>query len=257
MKEMEKAKIDYIPMVDRAFNIIEILYYADEGMGVSEISARLNLPKANVYRILVTMQKWGYITKDERTEKYNLGYNFIKIGEQVKNTIDVRTIALPFMDRLAHDTGETVYLCKLYNNEALVLETVSGETSALCSMVTPSIPLYCSALGRCLMVDFTDEQISQYVREKGMPKRTISTIDDKSMLQHEIENIKKNMVEIEIEEYEYGMMCIAGPIKNKTGKTIASMSISGPTSRIKHKGEAKHVQLVKQACEAVSREIPF
>ena len=249
MEELKENKVDYIPMVERAFNIIELLYDSGEGMGVSEIAAQLQLPKATVYRILATMEKWGYIFQDFQTEKYNLGFNFIKVGEAVKSTVDARTIALPFMEKLAEESGETVYLCKQYNDEALILETVSGEASALYSMVTPSIPLYCSALGRCLMVDFSKEQISKYVREKGMPKRTISTIGTEQEL--------KNEIGIEVEEYEYGMMCIAGMIKNSQGKTIASMSISGPTSRIRHKGEKKLTDLVKESCKAVSEKIPF
>ncbi len=257
MEELKENKVDYIPMVERAFNIIELLYDSGEGMGVSEIAAQLQLPKATVYRILATMEKWGYIFQDFQTEKYNLGFNFIKVGESVKSTVDARTIALPFMEKLAEESGETVYLCKQYNDEALILETVSGEASALYSMVTPSIPLYCSALGRCLMVDFSKEQISKYVREKGMPKRTISTIGTEQELNSELNAIRKNEIGIEVEEYEYGMMCIAGMIKNSQGKTIASMSISGPTSRIRHKGEKKLTDLVKESCKAVSEKIPF
>ena len=57
MEELKENKVDYIPMVERAFNIIELLYDSGEGMGVSEIAAQLQLPKATVYRILATMEK--------------------------------------------------------------------------------------------------------------------------------------------------------------------------------------------------------
>ena len=50
MEELKENKVDYIPMVERAFNIIELLYDSGEGMGVSEIAAQLQLPKATVYR---------------------------------------------------------------------------------------------------------------------------------------------------------------------------------------------------------------
>ena len=107
MEELKENKVDYIPMVERAFNIIELLYDSGEGMGVSEIAAQLQLPKATVYRILATMEKWGYIFQDFQTEKYNLGFNFIKVGESVKSTVDARTIALPFMEKLAEERRGT------------------------------------------------------------------------------------------------------------------------------------------------------
>ena len=81
--------------------------------------------------------------------------------------------------------------------------------------------------------------------------------DTEQELNSELNAIRKNEIGIEVEEYEYGMMCIAGMIKNSQGKTIASMSISGPTSRIRHKGEKKLTDLVKESCKAVSEKIPF
>ena len=68
MEELKENKVDYIPMVERAFNIIELLYDSGEGMGVSEIAAQLQLPKATVYRILETMEKCGYIFQDFQTD---------------------------------------------------------------------------------------------------------------------------------------------------------------------------------------------
>lgn len=256
-KVVAEDKVNYIPMVDRAIDIIELFYEQGNSLGVSEIAARLSLPKANVYRILATMEKRGYIIQDGKTDKYVLGHSFIKIGEFVRGKVRINDIALPFMEKLADETGETAYLCKLFNNEALVINVVNGEPSSLNSMVTPSIPLYCSALGRCLMVDFSDRQIDQYIKENGLQKRTIRTVDAKDSLLEEIAKINEEGVGIETEEYEYGMMCIAGPIRDRQGKVIASMSVSGPTSRIQHKGEEGIIAKVKAACEAIQNTISF
>lgn len=241
-------KINYIPMVERALDIVELLYDCGGSMGVSEIASKLCLPKANVYRILATMEKKGYILQNYKSDKYSLGYNFIKIGEQIKQKIDLNEIAQPFMEQLAEETGETVYLCRMFNQEALIINTVNGETSTLNAMVAPLIPLYCSSLGRSLMIDYSEKEIDKYIQEKGMPSRTISTITTKEQLIAEINRIKQDGIGIEVEEYEYGMLCIAGPIRDSSGRLIGSMSISGPTSRIRHKGEAKIAEKVKHTC---------
>lgn len=256
-KDISEVKMDLIPMVDRAINIVELLFERGESVGVSEIAGALNLPKANVYRILLTMQQRGYIEKEPKTDKYSLGYSFIKIGEYVKKNVDIRKTAAPYMEKLAKETGETAYLCKLHNNEALIVETMDGEASALYSMVEAAVPLYCSALGRALMADFDEEEIDAYIAEKGMVKRTISTITTKKELMQAIKRLKETGVCIEVEEYEYGMMCIAGTLRNAAGEVIGSMSVSGPTSRIRHKGEAFVIEKVKEACEDISRNIQY
>ena len=43
--------------------------------------------------------------------------------------------------------------------------------------------------------------------------------------------IKEQGYAIDKEEYKVGVNCLAVPIKDKTGKVIAAISIAGPTSR--------------------------
>lgn len=254
MKKEEKDT-NIISMLDRGIQIIEELHKNKTPMGVSELSKNTHLSKATVYRILYTLEMNNYVVKDKVTEKYSLGVVFIKLGEYVKSTVNINTIAKPYMEGLAKETGETVYLCKLYQNEALVLETVSGESSALYSMVTPTIPLYCSALGRILLAAMTDDEICKYVESNELEKRTINTKTSKEALIGEVRSVLEDNVAVEIEEYEYGMSCIAGPIYDSNGKIVASLSVSGPSTRIDFKGRKGIIQAVKKVCKEISSKM--
>lgn len=244
-----------IPMLDRGLRLIEELYEMRVPMGISELSRKMQLPKATIYRLLYTLEKNGYVEQDLITEKYELGNAFVKLGQYVKATMDINVLAKPEMKLLAGITGETAYLCKTYYDEALVMETVSGEASALYSMVTPTIPLYCSALGRVLLAGFSDEALKKYLYENGFKKRTINTKTENEDLLTEILKIKKEEIAIEKEEYEYGMTCLAGPIYDISGNIIASLSVSGPTTRIEYKGMEKIIEEVKNTCKKISAKI--
>lgn len=252
---MKEKNTNIISMLDRGIQVIEELHRNKAPMGVSELSKSTHLSKATVYRILYTLEMNQYVVKDKVTEKYSLGVAFIKLGEYVKSTVNLNTIARPHMEALAKETGETAYLCQLYENTALVLETVSGESSALYSMVTPTIPLYCSALGRVLMASMTEEEAEKYIESSELEKRTINTKTSKSAVLAEVKCILKERISVEIEEYEYGMTCIAGPVYDGNGNIIASLSASGPSTRIDFKGREKIIEAVKNACKEISTKM--
>ena len=70
---MKNSNNYIISMVDKTFEIIEYMYERGGGIGISQISKELNLPKATIYRILTTLRKWGYVEKTEELDKYMLG----------------------------------------------------------------------------------------------------------------------------------------------------------------------------------------
>ncbi len=51
--------------------------------GVSELSDALGIGKSTVHRLLDTLQYYGYIEKSEETNRYRLGWNYIKVGLSV------------------------------------------------------------------------------------------------------------------------------------------------------------------------------
>ena len=252
---MEKKDTNIISMLERGLQVVDYLYKNKAPMGISELAKEMKLPKATIYRLLYTLEKDNFIEKDKTTEKYALGMGFIKLGEYVKSTVNINMIAKPYMEKLAEATGETSYLCKVYYDEALVMETVSGEASALYSMVTPTIPLYCSALGRILLAGFSDKELDKYFNDANFKKRTLNTKTEKSELLEEIVKIKENGLAIEIEEYEYGMACIAAPIVDSSGKIIASLSVSGPSTRIEYKGMEGIIKQVRSTCDMITAKL--
>lgn len=254
MKTGKQRDTNVIQMLERGINIIELIQKNNAPMGISEISIETGLSKATVYRLLYTMEKYNYIEQDKMTDKYGLGLSFIRIGDYVKSRININKIARPHMEQLVETTGETAYLCKMYEDEALIVEMVQGEASALYSMVTPVIPMYCSALGRVLLADCSSGYIEKYLKRE-LRQRTMKTKTSKLELEKELKKIKQDGVAIEIEEYEYGMACIAAPIHDKNGKVIASISISGPASRIEYKGMEETVKATKQTSKNISKQL--
>ncbi|WP_432408353.1 IclR family transcriptional regulator [Wukongibacter sp. M2B1] len=249
---IKKGNYDIITMVDRAVLILEEIFSADEYIGVSEIAQNLDLPKATVYRILNTLYRRNFVDKDNDTDKYKLGLSFIQYGEKVKSKLNIKTISEEFMERLSKNVGETVNLGISHDGNIINIFSIEGESSALVSKLIPISPLHCSSTGKILLSQMTEEEIENYFDSHEIQKRTINTIVNYKDFRKEKEEILKEKIAFDNEEYEYGLTCIASPIINMKGETVAALSVSGPTSRLKFKGIDYIIDELKKISNGIS-----
>jgi DNA-binding IclR family transcriptional regulator len=250
---MDKENMDsnYITMVDRALKILDYIFNENKGSGISQIAVDLDLPKANIFRLLNTLDKWGFVEKD-RNDKYSLGKALIKYGNKAKGNLDVLTIAEPIIKELAVQVGESVNVGIEYDQNVLTILSEQGESSVLISRLIPISPLNCSSMGKIFLSNSSEELIRNYFNTKRPEKRTISSITTvEKFLQIRNEIIESN-VAYDNEEYEYGLTCIAAPIRDQEGKIVAAISVSGPTSRLKFKGIDMIVEKLKSSAQNIS-----
>lgn len=225
-----------VPMIDRAFEIISLMYNSKESIGVSEISKKLEIPKATAYRILYTLGKWNFIQKDIKTDKYELGNAFIKYGSKVKSDIDITSISSNYIDELAKEVGESVSLGIPYEDFVLTIYNAKGEDFHLVSNLIPISPLNCSAMGKLYLSRYSQDKLDSYFSSNKAETRTINSVTDKGGFLDLKNEIEKEGISYDREEYEYGLTCIAVPISSSDDELLATISISGPTSRLEYKG---------------------
>ena len=252
---MKKETYNYITMVERAMDIMQLIFEKDAGMGVTEIAKRLELPKATVYRILVTLMKGGYIIKEKDDERYNLGGVFIKYSERVKSDINVHSVAKPHMLLLSEKTGESVNLAVDYDEASLIIERVSGEKTSLMAKLLSDAPYNCSSSGKIFLSHKEMNYIENYFLSGKAKERTVKSITTWERFLNERALILKGGYAIDNEEYDYGLYCIGMPIYSCDNHLMAVMSLSGPKSRLNHKGMNQMINDLKLTVEQVQKEI--
>ena len=226
-----------IPMLETAFEILEYMSRNKDEYSLSTIAQNLGIPKTTVFRIITTMQKWGYIEKTADQEKYKLGKSLIKIGQHAASGIDITDIAMPYITDLSRLMGEGSNLGILHENEILTIANAKGEDFYLISRLIPMSPLNCSAMGKQYMARFSDDELKNYFKSSKPQKRTVNSIMSYEEFLLERDIIINEGISYDREEYEYGLSCIAAPIFDSKGSMIAAISVSGPTTRLQHKGE--------------------
>lgn len=243
----EEFRQEYmVPMIQRAVSIMDYLYQKESPAGVRELSKELNIPQATVYKLLYSLKQFSFIEQDNE-ENYHLGLAFIKYGSYVRSTLDLPRIVRPVLEKYAKITGEIFNLSVIQEGRTMLLDSVEGEEFYLTSHLLSVSPLNCSSFGKIFLSELPEEELRAYFSSDKPKMRTVNSITTLEDFLPVREEYRKTGFTRDNEEYEYGLSCLALPIK-KDGKTLAGLSLSGPTSRLKYKGidELKQKLLLAQ-----------
>lgn len=117
-----------VQSIDRAMQIIGLLLSdnSKSGWAISDISERVGLPLSTTHRLISSLQKHELISQLPETKRYKPGSKWMEVGLQQLETMDLRAVARPVMERLAEQTKETVFLSMQYGQYSMGVDKVES-----------------------------------------------------------------------------------------------------------------------------------
>lgn len=246
-----------IQVIDRVFDILELLSQKEDGMGVTEIGRCLDLNKTTVHRIVNGILKRGYVEKTDRGQ-YRLGLKFIALCSHRLNSIELTTEARPYLLALTNLYGQRCHLAILDGSYAVYIDKVEVERNLrMYSEIGRRVPVHCSALGKSLMFDKSAAEITAILDESGYEQKTSQTKTNADELLWEITQSARKGWSIDDGENEEGIRCIAAPVRDYSGKIIAAVSISGPVNVVSEEKLDEIAAKVMETADAISKRIGY
>ena len=227
------GKTKNIQSIERACAILELYEDSNKPRSVKEIATELGLSKSTVFGLINTLANLGYLAQNHETLKYNLGIKVLSLGSSASQGNILAKVANPHLQRLSFKFQETCLLAIEETGSIVYIDkTESPSSISLKTRIGTKKELYCTGVGKCFLAYMTKENADNII-ELGLSKKTPNTIDSTDNLWEELSLIKSQGFSIDNEEYELGISCLAVPIFDKFGAIIASLSLTGPTARIK------------------------
>ncbi|MFW5802139.1 MAG: IclR family transcriptional regulator [Spirochaeta sp.] len=240
-----------ISSVVRAFSILELLSTRHR-FNLEHLSRKSGLAKPTVYRFLNTLRDLGYVRRDDN-DQYYITLKLFTIGSRALDHMDLPVIAHPVAENLSEKLHETVHMGVRDELEATyILKIESKYTLRMYSRVGRKIPLYCTAIGKALLVENSEEELQEYVNDTRLVPFTPNTITDIDSLKRELDSIRETGVSNDREEHEEGIRCIAGLIRDYTGSIVAALSVSWPTFRFDPDKENDYTTAIRSAADEIS-----
>jgi DNA-binding IclR family transcriptional regulator len=202
-------------------------------IGIGEMAQQLGLHRSTTSRLAATLAVAGYLEPAGDPGRYRLSGKLAALGELVVSGGEIRRAALPYLQDLVGRLGETGHLAVLEGDEAVTVEVIDGwQTVRMHSWVGKRSPAHCSSMGKALLAGLDAAGIDARYPGPQLEARTERTITDPAALKDELATVRQRGYAVDREELERHLCCVAAPVFDQTGAVVASISVSGPDSRI-------------------------
>jgi DNA-binding IclR family transcriptional regulator len=245
-----------IQAIERAVAILNVFTVDEPELGVTEIAERVGLHKSTVHRFMVNLDAAGLVERNPRSGRYRLGLHIFELGGLVMQRMNLWDEALPFLEGLVRDTGETGHLAVLEGGEAIYIERVEARRPLrVPSAIGRGYPAHATNLGKVLLADLPRDRLMEVVDAHGLPSYTRNTITDLAQLEAELERIRIQGYAIDDEEYDEGLRCIGAGVRDHSGRVVSALGIGGPVTRITPERVQELAELVMAAATGLSRRL--
>ena len=239
----------------RALSVLQALRDSDTDVGVTDVARIAALPSSTVHRILRTLVTAGYVVQNSETERYRLGRQAFLLGRAAGKTLGFDA-AMPMLERLADETGESVNLVVRDGDQGLVvLRVESQQPLRFMQSVGARIPLYCTSTGKVLLA-FGGDLNREVARLGELERLTSSTITSPRRLLEELTAVRDRQFSVNKGERIPGVCGVAAPLLRPSGVAIAALAVQGPEFRIPDERIAELGSLVISTARAVVAALP-
>ncbi len=244
-----------VAAVLKVFALLQALSENNE-TGISDLSVRLAMPKATVYRFLQTMMTLGYVRQEKDSERYGLTMRMFELGTKALQYPDLVELSKNHMQLMADTTGETVHLGTLIDSEIIYIHKVdSRHMLGMYSRVGRRAPLHCTAIGKVLMAWEDPERRERVLKGADFKRYREKTIVDSQAFTDELLRVKAQGYGEDREEFDDHIRCLGVPIFDRLNRPIAGLSISFPTFRYDESKEAETVAMLQGASRDISAQL--
>lgn len=217
---------EHLESLDKGLRVLELFGAVDSAdLAMIEVAERLDMPRAVARRVLLTLERLGYLRSDGR--RYALAPRVLSLGYTYLASLGFREVARPVLESLAASTGHTCSIGVLDGDEvAYVLRAEAKRLVRIDLAVGSRIPAWANSMGRLLLSGLDAKALDDYLERLQPVRMTRHTVTDKRKLKARILDAGRDGWCAIADEVEEGIRGIAAPLHDADGRLIAATNIS-------------------------------
>lgn len=221
-----------IQVIDRMISLLDALAATPDAASLKQLAATTDLHPSTAHRILAALCAARFVERQE-AGNYRLGIRLLELGAIVKSRIDLREVALPYMQQLQEKIGEAINLGIRRDDEIVYLERTAAGPSLVrvVYLLGGRAPLHLTSLGKLFLAADSPQAVRDYARRTGLPGKTPHSLTTLDGLENELDKVRRQGIAHDDEEAELGLKCVAAPIYDDEGQIVAALSVSAPVDR--------------------------
>jgi IclR family transcriptional regulator, acetate operon repressor len=224
-------------------------------VGVSELARALGLPKTTVQRALASLHEAGWIeVREAATAKWSLTLKaLLTFGRAMQVEHRLRSTALPEMEYLRRETGETTFLAIRHERSMVLVERIDGlKPLKNFWPIGSATQLHTLSLGKAVLAFLPPEEIEAYLAGR-LARRTPHTMVDPDELRVDLQAARRQGYATALRSNWLTENAVGAPIfRVREGGPFAAISISAPVERLGDAEIARWGPMLVDAARRVS-----
>jgi DNA-binding IclR family transcriptional regulator len=226
----------------------------ENGATFSELRSELDLPKSTLYYHLSTLEKLGYVVKEDGV--YQLGLRFLSHGENAKQKEPAFGVVSSKARDLADRIPEEISFATEENGRLIVVYHDIGGSAMTDFQVGQYLYMHATANGKVLLSEMPEERVDEIIDRWGLPELTDNTITDRVELKEELEKVREQGYAINDEEQRKGLRSVGSPVTKPDGTVIGSLAVDGAPFRLTDEHIEEHtVQQLSDTIDEIEQEL--
>jgi DNA-binding IclR family transcriptional regulator len=228
-----------VPALEKGLDILELFASTPEGLTVSEVARRLDRTVSEIFRMILCLEKRGYLAQSKAQDCYHLTLRLFRIAQEHPPTKRLVTEALPTMHCLAHKIRQSCHLGIIDGGHVVILAQVdSPEPTGFYVKMGSKVDLMHAATGHVILAHQSEDARERVLEEWRLEANRRKPTD----LDQHLTKILSKGYEKRASYEVAGVVNISFPILNVQGQAIAGLTVPyvkrledkiGPTEVVK------------------------
>ena len=229
-----------------------------EEVSVADISKQLDMAPSKVSRMLGTLERDDFFSKNLTTGKYRLGLKFFELGIVYAFHFPNRKIIRPHIEEMAKDLGFTASWAILKRSKIIVVDRVQNLNVDLMShRLGLNLPIHSTSIGKVLLAYLPEDEQERILSTSTLTKYTDTTVVDPKKIKEILKHVREQGYATDRGETHADLNCIAAPIRDASGHVVAAINLMHENSKFSAENLFSKSGYLKDKALFISRQLGY
>jgi IclR family pca regulon transcriptional regulator len=247
---------DFLTTFARGLEVIKSFDTQTPSMSLTEVAKKNNLSRASARRFLLTLQKLGYVQSDGK--RFKLTAKILELGYSYLASLNFSEIITPFLERIAHQLGESCSATVLDGQDVVYIARVPIRGLIPVNLqIGARLPAYLTSMGRVLLASLPEAQLETFLANAPFEKLTSYTLSSAEDLRAEIKRVRAQGYAIVDQELELGLRTVSVPVYDRYRHVSFALNVATHASKVSMKrAEEEFITLLQQVSREITAALP-
>jgi len=202
--------------------ILQAMADSPRTLGVTEVAARLEMPKSSAYRLLQTLIEAGFVNQSPASKRYALSADIFRFINSLSSRFGPSPRAYEVIKRESAHRGHSIFLSVLGTDRAITVFAVGPDADT--GVLGANLPVYISSPAKALIAQYPPDEWKRFAPTGSEPKMTPFTNTDPAKFLKEIAQVRREKVAWNLRGSELGVYSVAAVVP--MGRGISQLAVT-------------------------------